>query len=148
MSYYANVDAKIRVTTNNIDIVSTIFASHDFSVDFDPSYNAFYYSSYGNYDDDVWDDLAGEIAPYVEEGEIEFCGEDDSHWRFVFRKGRYDYEGAEITYEPVDHYRDLIEHMVEYISESVSDAEEALEVFKGLGFNDSDIEKYGLNPAD
>lgn len=42
----------------------------------------------------------------------------------------------------------LLRNCTEYVSESIGDAEEALEVFKGLGFTDEDIEKYGLNPAD
>lgn len=148
MSYYANVDAKIRVSTNNIDIVSTIFSAHDFTVDFEESDSCFYYEAYDNYHDDEWDAFADEIAPFIEEGAVEFTGEDDTHWRYTFRKGSYTYECAEITYEPADHYRDLIEQMIEYISESVGDAEEALEVFKGLGFDDDDLDKFGLRPAD
>lgn len=35
------------------------------------------------YDDDVMDALRA-IAPYTESGELEYIGEDDSMWRFVF----------------------------------------------------------------
>lgn len=148
MSYYADINVRFKVSKENVDVIFPIIKNHEFTMFFNEDESLFHRSTYDKLDYDAWEHFANEVAPFVEEGEIDFDGEDDAHWRFVFRDGKSEYEDAFLTYEPVDHYRDLIERMTEYISESVGDAEESLEVFKGLGFTDKDLNKWGLNPAD
>lgn len=54
------------------------------------------YSKY--YEEDATGTLT-EIAPLVESGEIEYSGEDDNHWRFIFKDGTWDEEYGSVYYE-------------------------------------------------
>ena len=54
------------------------------------------YSKY--YEDDTYEVL-DKIAPLVESGEIEYSGEDESHWRFIFKDGTWNEEYGYIHYE-------------------------------------------------
>ena len=50
------------------------------------------------HDDDMVHAM-NKIAPYVESGDVEFCGEDDSHWRYHFHDGKMEEQGGEIVYK-------------------------------------------------
>lgn len=148
MSYYADINVRFKVSKENTDVIFPIIKSHDLKMFFNEEESVFYHSSYDKCDYDNWEHFANEVAPFVEEGEIDFDGDDDAHWRFIFRDGHCDYEDAILTYEHIDHYRELIEKMSQYIANHVGDAWETVAVFKDIGFDDDDLDKFGLNPAD
>lgn len=57
------------------------------------------YDSGANYHDDEEFEILSTLAPYVKNGsEIRMSGEDDSHWRFIFKDGRVMEEGGTVSY--------------------------------------------------
>ena len=46
-------------------------------------------SNSGRYDEDDVHNFFKAITPFTKEGVVEYTGEDDSHWRFEFRNGRW-----------------------------------------------------------
>ena len=53
---------------------------------------------YSKFHDDDMVHAMNKIAQYVESGDVEFCGEDDSHWRYHFHNGKMEEQGGEIVY--------------------------------------------------
>ena len=53
------------------------------------------------YHDEDWEEILKAIQKDVSEGEIEFAGEDDSHWEFKFYPeiGKWKYLGGYIAYD-------------------------------------------------
>ena len=65
------------------------------------SCTGFSFSDYDKYhEEDVEDGLEKllEIAP-IKDGECNFTGEDDAHWRFVFRNGKWIEQSGRVVYE-------------------------------------------------
>lgn len=54
---------------------------------------------YSKFHDDDMVHAMNKIAQYVESGDVEFCGEDGSHWRYHFRNGKMEEQGGEIVYK-------------------------------------------------
>lgn len=53
-----------------------------------------------NYNEDDVYDFLRKITPYVLNCDnLEFTGEDDTHWRFVFKGGRFYEQNGHIEYE-------------------------------------------------
>ena len=50
------------------------------------------------HDDDMVHAM-NKIAQYVESGDVEFCGEDDCHWRFHFCNGKVEEQNGEVEYK-------------------------------------------------
>ena len=61
-----------------------------------------FYIIYGGdekYHEDDIKEMLRSFAPYVEIGEIEFVGEDDSLWRFIFKDGKWYEENGLVIYD-------------------------------------------------
>lgn len=54
---------------------------------------------YSRFHDDDMVHAMNKIAQYVESGDVEFCGEDDSHWRYHFRNGKMEEQSGEVVYK-------------------------------------------------
>ena len=82
------------------------------------------------------------LSPYIEEGEISFTGEDDSHWKYVFvpEKGEFVYYEGAIVYQEsgeVDCNR-LRQMFVDYVTndaEGAGDPDYILDALEAVGCN-------------
>ena len=89
---YLAIDNRLTAVGIGIDILSV----DKFLITYDSSYG------YG-FDDDIQSALnsISEIAE-VRSGNMEFVGEDDTHWRFIYKDGKWRKERGEIVYYPCD----------------------------------------------
>ena len=53
---------------------------------------------YDGYDEDGTERALSRLAPYVKSGKIEYCGDYEEYWRYVFEDGKVYYEAGHITY--------------------------------------------------
>ena len=129
MGYFANYGGRIKTKCLTKDeerkIVHDLNAEEFLDLDYLPCPSAFEnfdifieesgeqgnksyaFEMYGNdkyHEDDVVGFLM-KVKPFVETGEIKYCGEDGTHWRFIFRSGNWYEENGEVVYientEPV-----------------------------------------------
>jgi hypothetical protein len=85
------------------------------------------------YEDDYYDFLK-EIAPFTEDGNVEFIGEDSQIWRFFFSNGRFEEEGAEIVWPYERQAKEAEKEQVErYILCSVLDRDFYNKQFSDFG---------------
>ena len=59
-----------------------------------------------NFNGKYWEDeilsALDTLSLFISDGEIEFSGEDDSHWKFFFRNGRWNEVNGEVVYGETD----------------------------------------------
>lgn len=80
------------------------------------------------YEADV-EECLQEIAPYTENGEIYYTGEDNLQWRFVFRNGHFDEDCGHITFDgdpALDMDEEAISAMLREIVSAVLDVAESI----------------------
>jgi len=53
----------------------------------------------GKYHNDDIEDWNNRVVPYVNRGQIEFCGDDDCHWKYVFKDGEWDIGYGNVVYD-------------------------------------------------
>lgn len=89
---YLAIDRRLTAVGIGIDILGI----HKFLITYDSGYG------YG-FDDDILSALnsVSEIAEVLS-GNLEFIGEDDTHWRFIYKDGKWRKERGEIVYYPCD----------------------------------------------
>lgn len=59
-----------------------------------------WYLSYdGNFHEDYVEEYLNKLAPYVESGEIEMSGEEETHWKYVFKDGGWAEVAGHIMYD-------------------------------------------------
>lgn len=99
MGYYASYEGHIRFkekpSDETIRIICDFFGDHDYDVD------GLGVSIYGNdkYYEDYIEEGLSKIEPYVKDGEIEYRGDDEALWRFIFKDGKWTEEYGKIYYE-------------------------------------------------
>ena len=103
MGYYAhgNGTAKVR---EGITIPASVLAmlGREFSeVKDTPDGNLILEFEYGRYHEEDVAEVLRTLAHFAD-GTVEFTGDDESHWRFVFDGGKIQYEAGRIVYEPVE----------------------------------------------
>lgn len=92
----------------------------------------------GKYYEDSWHEFLSAIKPYTESGEITFNGEDDWHWRFVFKSGEWKEENGAIVYGGVyaiyliNHDADSPYCNVPLVHSLLEDEEQATTIFEQL----------------
>ena len=116
MSYYAKADGFVELDVENLkkDGIKTYFDLDLFvqrtnkdnlslNLDIYEHKSAIMFSSYENYNEDIWFEFLNNISPYTKNGEIEFVGEDNARWRLVFNEELklWKEESGTITYEGV-----------------------------------------------
>lgn len=109
MSYYAKMSGIIRLNSDKIkkegidDPIRFVEELNDKTIEIVLGINKVDYSididAYESYSEDMWSQFLAEIAKITDDGEIKFSGEDDSHWRFVFRDGAFDEDIGSILYD-------------------------------------------------
>lgn len=100
MGYSANGYGYLE-TKNTQEVLNILSSSNlDLSVNNVDDYLAIDCYLNDNYNEDDVYDFLRKITPYVLNCDnIEFTGEDDTHWRFVFKGGRFYEQNGHIEYE-------------------------------------------------
>ena len=111
MGYYASGDGTLRfrreISKDELErVTEALFdAFNEVIISDDGQYTCLELIHYNEkyYGDGVMDALriASECEKFVD-GEAEFSGEDDCHWRFIYRDGEWQEENGRITYEDWD----------------------------------------------
>ena len=58
-----------------------------------------YVWSYDRYHEDAVLDILDKISPFISRGEIDYAGQDDEYWRFIFDGEKFVEENGSIVYE-------------------------------------------------
>ena len=108
MSYYANGELKIVYLSTDKDIIGKVenaflYINQRYDMDSEVSEDRTVIEAFGNerYSTSATEkllELLTEIAPIQEGSEIDFCGEDQTYWRFIFKDGRWKEQCGEIVY--------------------------------------------------
>ena len=127
MGYYADYDGNI--TFKDKLPTELIKAGQD-------EFETFHYDEVRNeaevcghdkyYEDSVYDFLQL-IEPYTKAGEIEYQGEDNCFWRFIFKGGKWDEENGSIYYETELPQIKTNEDRLEFLGEIIDIFEDFLE---------------------
>ena len=110
MGYYASAEGYITFSSELTDMILDdvkkllddgyfYFANMDISVI--NGKHTISLSGYDKYDDDDMLDVLKTIAQtaLIDEGEIEASGDDNAHWRFIWRRGEWIEQNGYIVYE-------------------------------------------------
>ena len=108
VSYYADGELKIVFLTADTTIPDKVeeaflYVNQRYDMDCEVSEDRTVIEAYGNerYSTSATEkllELLTEIAPIQEGSEIDFCGEDQTYWRFIFKDGRWKEQCGEIVY--------------------------------------------------
>lgn len=97
MGYYADyngsINFKSKPTKEVIDQLDYCFVNFEYDDDgCDFGGNDKYYS-------DTIQETLEKVKPYVGNGEIEYAGEDNTFWRFIFVNGEWAQQNGRIVYD-------------------------------------------------
>ena len=108
MSYYANGELKIVFLTADTTIPQKVedaflYFNQRYDMDCEITETTTIIEAWGNerYSTEETEkllDLLTEIAPIQEGSEIDFCGEDQTYWRYIFEDGQWKEQNGEIVY--------------------------------------------------
>ena len=104
MSYYATADGNIKLKNRLsekrleelIDILIEVFEDYDTEDD----YQKVFFGGHIKYDDDiVLETLSNVIDNFeIEEGEVDYIGEDSALWRHIFIDGEWKEQSGKVVY--------------------------------------------------
>ena len=99
MGYSASWDGHIKfkkdITNNIIEECEYVFTE----LHHDPVNKTLEFYGNGKYHDDEVYSFLNRITNITESGEIKFHGEDDTHWRFIFKDNEWKEESGKVCYE-------------------------------------------------
>ena len=119
MSYYAygNGMAKLKDGVNKEALYEKLDKIVDdcFGLEYEEELDGYipFYDTENYHEEDIMDFL-NILSPYITEGSIEYSGEDDYHWKFVFNKDTKEWDEIEgEVYYSLDEFSDevLIEEL-------------------------------------
>ncbi len=104
MSYYATADGNIRLKNRLpekqfeelLDVLLEVFEEYDTEDD----YQKVFFGGHIKYDDDiVLETLSNIINNFeIEEGEVDYVGEDSALWRHIFIDGEWKEQSGKVVY--------------------------------------------------
>lgn len=112
MSYYANAYGRcILISEFTDDIRKIVEKSFD---DFSVYDNEINFEAYRNYHEEEVYAFCDAIKPFVKNCVIEFHGEDETYWRFIYDPDRktFSEENGHIVYEPERERTKLIDQII------------------------------------
>ena len=108
VSYYADGELKIVFLTADTTIPDKVeeaflYVNQRYDMDCEVSGDRTVIEAYGNerYSTSATEkllELLTEIAPIQEGSEIDFCGEDQTYWRYIFENGQWKEQNGKIVY--------------------------------------------------
>ena len=127
MGYYATCDGFIKLKSKPpINIDEMIRDTFDI-YEYDKELYEYRFGADEKYHEDVVMSLLTAVEPYTEEGCIRYHGEDNEHWRFLFKDGTWMDETGWVIYESEEvSFKDTPDKM-EFLSRIVDAFEDFLE---------------------
>ena len=108
MSYYSNGELKIVFLTADTTIPAKVeeaflYINQRYDYDYEITENTTIVEAWGNepYSTSATEkllEILTDIAPIKEGSELDFCGEDQIYWRFIFKEGHWKEQCGEIVY--------------------------------------------------
>lgn len=122
MGYYATwggmIKFKVKPSKEIITELKHIF--NETYYDSDRRY--FDFGGEDKYDEEKFSAILEKINPITERGEIEFTGEDNSHWRWIFKDGLWKDESGYVYYDSeINEARENREEFIGRIIDLVQD---------------------------
>ena len=129
-------ESKVEEIIDNDEGFSTIHLGSDGVIEFE---------QYDKYYDDLVNSTLTKLAPFCDSGEIEFNGEDDCAWRFLFGNGSLTEENGHTIYDSEhEFYEKIVKAFTVVLSDVIRDPRERLEICLRLGLNAEDVTKLGF----
>lgn len=126
---------KVREIINDDGGFSSISLNDDGSIDFE---------QYDKYYSEEVEDTLKKLSTYCRSGEIEFDGEDNCAWRFLFGNGSLTEENGHTVYDSEhEFYEKIVKSFVRVLSD-ICDPRERLEICLRLGLTAGDITRLGF----
>lgn len=150
MGYYVSgggtVDFRPDITEDDFKRIEEILNGSSI----ENSYNHFGVDFYhgGNYHEEEWENLLNKLSPFVKDGELNFAGEDEYYWRFVFRDGKFVDESGAIVYEEEDRQNSRIRTALKTLiarEENNLCIDSIYQLVKGAGLTDDDLKSLSLD---
>lgn len=108
MSYYANGELRVVFLKADKTIAEKVenaflHINQRYDYDYELTENTTIIEAWGNelYSTSATEkllELLTEIAPIQEGSEIDFCGEDQTYWRYIFENGQWKEQNGKIVY--------------------------------------------------
>lgn len=98
MGYYATAKGyvKLKQRDDGTKVLEELRSCYEIN-DYDFTYIVFDF--YSNYHDQEVKAVLNAVLPYISEGEVEYTGEDDAHWRFILKNGKWVEQNGHIVYD-------------------------------------------------
>lgn len=103
MGYYASYsgDITVRKTTESLMILDNNIVCDTYD-ETDDEVEASFGNSEKYYEED-WLDFLQKLEPFTVTGNIRFDGDEDCHWAFNFRNGKWYEDRGEVVFEESEH---------------------------------------------
>lgn len=95
MGYGCYAEGEVHLKRENEDVVFELLESfkdidcvHDSENVTDDIIKIGFFAEWGNYHDDDWTELYKSLAPYIQEGFVDFDGDDGYFWRHISKDGK------------------------------------------------------------
>lgn len=157
MSYYANGSGTITFKPGtDEDKINEIFDRYyDYQFDgsevwFDKSVDRLVldFNHHENYHEEDVNDLLRDLTPFVEGGELNFIGEDNSMWRFRFDGEGFEEENGDVIFESdAEHNVRFKKALVKLLEKEAEDLnlDDLYRLSTEIGLTDDDLTVLGFD---
>lgn len=157
MSYYANgsgtITFKPGTTEDEINLILDKYFDYHFDDSelwTDQSVNRVVldFNHHENYHGEVIDDLLRDLSPFVESGELDFIGEDNSMWRFRFDGEGFEEENGDVIFESdAEHNVRFKKALVKLLEKEAKDLnlDDLYRLSTEIGLTDDDLTVLGFD---
>ena len=98
MGYYANGGGDVTLQSEVPENVLELLSCAGFAVDKASDSGLWLTFEYNKFHEDDTEQALKRLAPYVKDGNVDFSGDDDEHWRYEFEDGKVYYAQGAIEY--------------------------------------------------
>lgn len=98
MGYYATAQGSVKLKRRDdgAKVLEELRSCYEIN-DYDFTYICFDF--YSNYHEDEVEAVLNAVLPYISEGEVEYTGDDNAHWRFILKNGEWVEQNGHIVYD-------------------------------------------------
>lgn len=98
MGYYATAQGSVKLKRNDdgakvLDELQYCYEIYDYD------FTNVCFGNYDKYHDEEVKAILNAILPYISEGEVEYTGDDDAHWRFILKNGKWVEQNGHVVYD-------------------------------------------------
>lgn len=101
MGYYADGHGWVRVKEKEYGNKVADELAYRYTIN-DRELDTISFDEYAKYYETEVLNTLNAIVSYISEGEVEYTGEDEEHWRFILKDGKWEYQSGHIVYGDLD----------------------------------------------